>query len=155
MMKLARRKGADSASVNSGNAIATYNEWGVSVRAIITSVVFHRRLLIAWVTVVTTVLLLGIFRVSTGAEYALSSAVIIPVVLVAWAGGFRHGTVASVLAAFMWIVSDLLTQQEIGVNWIAILNGVTRLSTYFLWRICLRACSHRYGAGQCWRGGVV
>ena len=100
------------------------------MRVLITSVVLHRRLIIVWITFLVALFVLGIFRVWTNAEYALASIVIIPIVLVAWEGGFRQGTVAAVLAASMWIVSDLHTEEGSNVVGVAILNGVVRLLTY-------------------------
>lgn len=83
-----------------------------------------------WATFLLTVLVLGLFRVWTNAEYALAAIVIIPVVLVAWEGGIRQGTVAAFIAASMWVVSDLNTQEGSSAAGVSIVNGIVRLLTY-------------------------
>lgn len=73
---------------------------------------------------------LGTLRTATDAEYAFASLVIIPVVAVAWIGGTKGGLVFSVLAAAMWISTDLVMQRQFSAPWIPYLNGLTRLATY-------------------------
>ena len=100
------------------------------MRLIIDRVVLYRRMIAVWATFLLTVLVLGLFRVWTNAEYALAAIVIIPVVLVAWEGGIRQGTVAAVIAASMWVVSDLHTQEGSSATGVSIVNGVVRFLTY-------------------------
>ena len=100
------------------------------MRVIINRVVLYRRMIAVWATFLLTVLVLGLFRVWTNAEYALASIVIIPVVLVAWEGGIRQGTVAAVIAASMWVVSDLHTEEGLSAPGVSLVNGVVRLLTY-------------------------
>ena len=52
------------------------------MRVIINRVVLYRRMIAVWATFLLTVLVLGLFRVWTNAEYALASIVIIPVGLI-------------------------------------------------------------------------
>lgn len=86
----------------------------------------------AWAIAIGLLLPLGWLRLSTEAEYAFASAIIVPVLLVAWAGGFAHGVAASVLAACMWIAGDLFSGREWTKGWIPYVNGAVRLATYCL-----------------------
>lgn len=89
-----------------------------------------RHNLVAWVFALIVIALLGILRSSTEAEYAFASVVIIPVCLVAWTGGFKHGAVVSALAVVMWILADLLSGRQFAEVWVPWVNGLTRLATY-------------------------
>lgn len=84
----------------------------------------------AWAIAAALLLLLGWLRQSTDAEYAFATAIIVPVFLVAWFGGFVHGLVASVLAAAMWIVADVLSERDFGSASTPYVNGAIRLATY-------------------------
>lgn len=84
----------------------------------------------AWAIALSLLLLLGWLRQLTDAEYAFASAIIVPVFLVAWYGGFGHGMAASILAAVMWILGDLLSGREFGRSSTPYVNGVVRLATY-------------------------
>lgn len=84
----------------------------------------------SWILALATVGLLGTFHASTNATYAFASAVIIPVFLVAWTGGFKHGIAASVLAAAMWLVSELWAAPDFASAAIHTMNGAIRLAVY-------------------------
>jgi diguanylate cyclase (GGDEF)-like protein len=56
----------------------------------------------------------------------------VPVYLVAWAGGFRHGLGAALLAAILWFISGLLGTPAHDARWNLLLNGFTRFLTYLL-----------------------
>lgn len=98
----------------------------------LTRLLTKSRLQLVWIAAVVTLLVLGFFRALTDAEFALASAAIIPVYLVAWAGGFRHGLAAAILAAMMWFVSGLLGTPAHAARWFLLLNGSTRFLTYLL-----------------------
>jgi diguanylate cyclase (GGDEF)-like protein len=98
----------------------------------LTQLLRHNRLKLVWIAAVVTLLLLGFFRALTGAEFALASAAIVPVYLVTWGGGFRHGLAAAILAAIMWFISGMLGTPAHGTRWIVLLNGFTRFLTYLL-----------------------
>jgi diguanylate cyclase (GGDEF)-like protein len=83
-----------------------------------------------WLAACATLVLLGCFRTVTDAEFALASTAIIPVYLVAWAGGFRHGLVASMLATTMWVISGWLAAVAHATHWVEIANDLTRFLTY-------------------------
>ena len=51
----------------------------------------QKNLVAAWIIAVATILLLGVVRHATEAEFAFASAAIIPVFMITWSGGFRHG----------------------------------------------------------------
>lgn len=86
--------------------------------------------LMIWVAGVGFIAALGVLRTSTDAEYAFASAAIIPVVAVAWIAGYMGGFVFSLLAAIMWVSTDLLLERQFSEPWIPYVNGLTRLATY-------------------------
>lgn len=86
--------------------------------------------LIIWVAGIGIIVALGVFRTSTDAEYAFASTAIIPVVVVAWIAGYRSGFVFALLAAIMWVSTDLLTERQFSEPWIPFVNGLVRLATY-------------------------
>jgi diguanylate cyclase (GGDEF)-like protein len=85
---------------------------------------------LTWLTAAAALVVLGVFRTITHNEFALASAAILPVCLVAWSGGFGHGALASTLAAAMWLTSGLLDVPADSARWIVLVNGATRLLTY-------------------------
>ncbi len=89
-------------------------------------------LVVVWILAVGLILLLGWLRHFTKAEYAFASAIIVPVFFVTWAGGYWHGIVLSALAAFMWVVTDIMSLRPFSESWIPFVNGMTRLATYCL-----------------------
>ena len=84
----------------------------------------------AWIFALCTLGFLGVFHASTNAEYAIASVVIIPVFLLAWTGGFKHSGLASVLAAAVWLVSDLWTASDVSSIAIPVMNSAIRLAVY-------------------------
>lgn len=91
-----------------------------------------------WLISVLVAIGLGFLRVLTGAEYAFVSAVILPLLVVAWIGGRREGMFFSALASLMWTAADLLAGLSFSATWIPILNGLTRFAVYIL-IVCLIA----------------
>ena len=87
---------------------------------------------LAWFIAIATFALLGLVRQTTAAEYAFASAAIVPVFLVAWTGGRRHGFAASALAVLMWVGSEVFSEHDFSAEWIPYLNGFARLATYCL-----------------------
>lgn len=90
------------------------------------------RLQLVWLAALAALSVLGIFRALTDAEFALASVAIVPVYMVAWAGGFRHGLAVAIIASVMWFISGLWGQPAHGPHWIMLLNGLTRFLTYLL-----------------------
>ena len=90
----------------------------------------HKNLRLAWAVALLVITLLGVFRFSTDAEYAFASAAIIPVFLVAWTGGLKHGLAAAILAVVMWVLTDILSERQFSEAWLPYFNGFIRLSTY-------------------------
>ncbi|HTV77171.1 MAG TPA: diguanylate cyclase [Steroidobacteraceae bacterium] len=86
----------------------------------------------AWPAAIATLALLGVFRALTQAEFALSSSAIIPVGLLAWFGGMRHGVAAAILAAVMWFASGWWAMPSNDPRWIVLLNGATHFLIYLL-----------------------
>lgn len=89
-------------------------------------------LFLLWAGSCAWLLLLGLVRTVTDAEFALASAAIMPVCLLAWAGGLRHGASVAVLATVMWLVSGLLSLPPGRPLWVPLINDLTRLLTYLL-----------------------
>ena len=90
----------------------------------------EKSLLPAWIVAVATVVILGAVRHTTEAEFAFASAAIIPVFMVTWSGGFRHGFAAASLAAGMWVITDAMYATDQGHSILAVVNGLIRLATY-------------------------
>ena len=87
---------------------------------------------LAWLIAIATFSFLGFIRQATDAEYAFASAAIVPVFLVTWTGGRRHGFAASALAVLMWVGSEVFSEHDFSAEWIPYLNGFARLATYCL-----------------------
>ncbi len=86
---------------------------------------------LAWFVGLVSIAALGFLRTATDAEYAFASAVIIPVVFVAWIGDRKAGMVFSLLAATMMLASSsLLAERQFSVWWIPYINALTRFATY-------------------------
>jgi len=87
-------------------------------------------LVAVWIVAVATIVLLGVVRHTTDAEFAFASAAIIPVFMVTWSGGFRHGFAAALLAAGMWVATDVVNAADNARSMLAVFNGLIRLATY-------------------------
>lgn len=83
-----------------------------------------------WIVAMLAIAVLGFVRHNTETEFAFASAAIIPVFLVAWAGGLRHGIAASALGAGMWVITDLVYAADQSRSLLAVVNGLIRLATY-------------------------
>jgi diguanylate cyclase (GGDEF)-like protein len=92
----------------------------------------HSIMLRIWPAAVATLILLGVFRTLTEAKFAIASAAVVPVYVVAWTGGLGPGLAAAVLAALMWFISGLWSAPSYGVHWIVLLNGITHFLIYLL-----------------------
>ncbi len=90
----------------------------------------QRYRVIAWILGLTAVMTLGFLHTAMDTEYAFSSAIILPVVAVAWTGGRRDGFLFSLLAAVMWVGVDVLADRQFSSDWIPFVNGLTRFATY-------------------------
>lgn len=91
----------------------------------------HQRMAV-WLVAVLVAFGLGSLRVATDAEFGFASAVILPVVAVAWLGGYREGMAYAALASLMWVSADLLADRPFSATWIPVLNGLTRFAVYAL-----------------------
>lgn len=108
---------------------------------ILTRLPGRAQLFVAWIVALALFAVLGLLRHSTSVEYSFASAAIVPVFLVAWTGGLRHGLAASLLAASMWVVTELLSGYEYSGFWVPVLNGLIRLASY--WFVCYLTCRVR------------
>jgi diguanylate cyclase (GGDEF)-like protein len=90
----------------------------------------HRNIYVAWLVNLLATASLGALQHATEVEYAFASAEIIPIFFVTWAGGFRHGFAASLLAALMWAAIDIVAERQFISDWTPLINGFARLATY-------------------------
>ncbi len=88
--------------------------------------------LIIWLAALALAAGLSFLRVATDAEFAFASAVVLPVVAVAWFVNKREGIIYSALAAIVWVSADFQTGREFSANWIPWTNGLTRFGVYAL-----------------------
>jgi diguanylate cyclase (GGDEF)-like protein len=86
--------------------------------------------LLVWGAAIAIVLSLGLFRSISEAEYALASAVLVPIVGVTWISGRRGGFVLTAIGMAAWIIADLVSGRHFSASWIPFANGATRLATY-------------------------
>lgn len=85
-----------------------------------------------WLVNLIAFLLLGILRADTGPEFAFASITILPILITAWLYGKSDGFAASLLAASIWVVSDIVLHRQFSSLWIPWINALTRFLTYGL-----------------------
>lgn len=76
------------------------------------------------------IILLGIIRVKTDAEFAFASLALLPVIVITWFGGRRYGELFALIATIMWLMSDLTSDKQYSFVWVPWLNATTVLITY-------------------------
>ena len=86
--------------------------------------------LLVWIGALLVAALLAIVRIATEAELSIMSAVILPVIAVAWMGGGRQGILFAAAATVMWVMSDYAAGRSYAETWMPVLNGVTRFAVY-------------------------
>lgn len=86
----------------------------------------------AWAICVTIIFSLGVLRTATDGVFTFASLAMLPVIVIAWIGGKKHGLIIAFLAAAMWAVADAVTERQYSTQWIPVINTVTRLITYSL-----------------------
>lgn len=84
----------------------------------------------AWVICSAIIVLLGLLRTATDAEFTFASAAIVPVVIISWIGGHTQGYLFSLLVALMWASADSMAERHFSAAWIPFANGFTQLVTY-------------------------
>lgn len=77
-------------------------------------------------------LLLGVLRTATDAEFAFASLALIPVLVVAWIGGKSYGLSMAAAATAMWIIADLSSTRTFSPDWIPWANAAIRMVLYGL-----------------------
>jgi len=82
-----------------------------------------------WAICLLVVTLVGLLRTRTDAE--LTSLALLPVLTIAWIGGFWSGLVMSFLSVAIWLIGDF-TKLYFNHSWIVWLNAATRFITYGL-----------------------
>lgn len=88
------------------------------------------RRVVVWLAALLVAFVLGYLRVLTGAEFTFASAVIFPVLGLAWLLGVSHGVWFSAMAALVWAISEALSDRAYTHHWIPWLNGVTQFLVY-------------------------
>lgn len=85
-----------------------------------------------WLAALATAGILAFVRVATEAEFAFASAVILPVIAIAWFVSKKEGLIFSALAAVVWVSADIEADREFSATWIPWVNGLTRFGVYAL-----------------------
>lgn len=73
----------------------------------------------------------GLIDYVTGAEISVSMLYLIPIALTAWCASKRSGYVLSFVAALVWLLADLATNQAYSQAWIGFWNALVRF-VFFL-----------------------
>lgn len=84
----------------------------------------------AWALCVGAIVLLGVLRTATDADFTFTSLTMLPVLALAWIDGKRNGLVVAFLAAAMWLVSDIASEWQFSDEWVPWVNAITRLIAY-------------------------
>lgn len=90
------------------------------------------RRIIGWMLCLTWILLLGLVRITTDAEYSFASLALLPLLLISWLEGRPQGLLVGILAATMWVVGDIAADRSFSAWWVPWANATTRLTTYGL-----------------------
>ena len=85
-----------------------------------------------WLAAVSTAGVLAFVRIATEAEFAFASAVIVPVIAVAWFVSKKEGIIYSALAAIVWVSADIEAGRQFSEAWVPWVNGFTRFAVYAL-----------------------
>jgi diguanylate cyclase (GGDEF)-like protein len=88
--------------------------------------------LAAWAICIGVIVLLGVLRTATDADFTFASLAMLPVLVIAWIGGRKSGLFVAFLAAAMWTLADLASERQFTTQWIPWTNAITRLMTYSL-----------------------
>ncbi len=87
---------------------------------------------ITWPTAIGLLALLASVRVTTSAEFAVTSLALLPVLLVTWVIGRRGGLLVATLATGMWLAADVVSNIDDLGSWVLWANAAVRLATYSL-----------------------
>ena len=85
-----------------------------------------------WAACIGMLLLLGIFRTETDAEFTFASLAIFPVLVIAWMGGKLHGLFMAFLGVAMWVAADYISGRQFSASWVPWVNAATHFATYGL-----------------------
>src|SRR5690606_24880097 len=83
------------------------------------------------VLVILLILIISFFDYLTGAEISFSIFYLIPVIIVTWYSGKRNGVIISVLCAWSWFSTELLTAKYTN-SAVLIWNTMVRLSFFLI-----------------------
>lgn len=83
-----------------------------------------------WLICAGVIVLLGLLRTATDADFSFASISMLPVLAIAWIDGKNNGLLVALLAAAMWLVSDIASGRQFSDEWIPWANALTRLFTY-------------------------
>lgn len=85
-----------------------------------------------WLSGMAITAVLTFLRVTTDAEFAFMSFVILPVLLIAWFGKRWEGIAFSAVASTLWAGADLLAGRQFSMAWVPLVNGLTRFAVFAL-----------------------
>ena len=88
------------------------------------------RIAVLWSLALVTLASMGSLRIATDAQFAFASLALLPVMAVAWVGGKIQGLLAALVAATMWLVSDLASGQPFSAAWVPWVNAATHFFNY-------------------------
>ena len=90
------------------------------------------RLWVVWLACICLFLLIVKFRIATGAEFDFASLSVLPVLVLTWIGGKKHGFFVAIFAAAMWLIGDIFSGRQFRIQWVPWINALTHLMTYSL-----------------------
>jgi diguanylate cyclase (GGDEF)-like protein len=91
----------------------------------------YRRYLLA-VSCLLAAILIGLIRLLTGPEFALSLFYILPIALATWYAGRWFGITVSLASAASWLIADLKMLPAFSSAWIPYLNETFRLAVFLI-----------------------
>lgn len=87
---------------------------------------------VAWLACIAIILLLGVLRTATDAEFTVASLELLPVLFIAWIAGTRGALFLAMLAVAVWVAGDIVLGRQFSAPWIPWANAATRLMTFGL-----------------------
>jgi len=90
------------------------------------------RLWVVWSVCIFLSLLIVSFRIATDAEFDFASLSVLPVFVITWIGGRKHGVFVAILASLMWLIGDILAERIYSTPLIPWINAIIHFMAYSL-----------------------
>ncbi|WP_239255517.1 GGDEF domain-containing protein [Candidatus Nitrotoga sp. M5] len=90
------------------------------------------RLWVVWSVCIFLSLLIVSFRIATDAEFDFASLSVLPVFVITWIGGRKHGVFVAILASSMWLIGDILAERIYSTPLIPWINAIIHFMAYSL-----------------------